>query len=205
MIVCPIDQKDDSIQKLSAIYTSGCGSGTYQGTSYGTAYVNGKASTVTSTSSGNTYYASNLAASIAPPTPPQAVTMLQLMGWSLLFCFSLCLIIAPYFVWKRLKTWTSSDVNIQKQIFTPLFNFYCVIALIFGWALIWALLLVPLLNRIRQHEDLERRTRLFQESLHKWNRLFYCHRCDIIFDPETSAKFSRSELNNYLNVTAYRR
>lgn len=204
-VLCPLDQKDDSVQKLSALFTAGQSIGTYQGTSYGTAYVNGKPTTVTSSSSGNTYSTTSLAASVAPPTPPVAVTLLQLMGWSLLFYLSACLIIAPYFVWKRLKVWVSSDTSIQKQIFTPLFSFYCVIALLFGWALFWAVLLIPLLNRIRMHEDLARRIELYQESVHKWDQLFYCHRCDIIFDPVSGNHFRRNQLYTYLNIDAYKR
>lgn len=93
-ILCPIDGKDDAIQKVSAIVLSGTSTGTDSGPTGGVAHVGGKWGTVRgySTLSGQTR--SDLASTLALPPKPKA-------GGTLKTIFSMIVVLA----WFGLSIW----------------------------------------------------------------------------------------------------
>ena len=40
---------------------------------------------------------------------------------------------------------------------------------------------------------------IWKRATHKWNRLYYCHRCDIVIDPETNKTCTPSEFHEFLS------
>jgi hypothetical protein len=61
--------------------------------------------------------------------------------------------------------------------------FYFSLAIIIGPFLLWSSYKK---DEIAHDPDYPRRYALWQKAMSKWNRSYYCHRCGIVFDPETN-------------------
>jgi hypothetical protein len=181
-ITCPIDGKDDAMQILSAIVNAGCARSVL--TMHGS-------------------LASGLTDQLAPPPQPKLIKFLALFGWSFLFYVSIGFIFGPIFVWLCFKKWVASNPTNQKQIFTLGFKIYCIVALMLGWSIILTVLLIPVWNRINTYICAPNRIEQYNEACSIWQRLYYCHRCNIVVDPNNNEYFSPSQLYNYLHVGDY--
>jgi hypothetical protein len=196
-IICPIDKKDDSVQSVPALVLGGRSSGSFSGPSGGVTYIDGKYGYT----SGSTHLygslTSDLAQALAAPLPPKEIGFWSLVGWSWLFLFSVCIIIGPFLVWPAFKT------SIAKKVFTPDVKSACIFLLCLGWhPMVWPFIF-PIKNKLIGKLDYPRRDRQWREAYAKWEKMYYCHRCGILFNPETNEHFLPQQLNEYLGLSDY--
>ena len=202
-INCPIDNRNDAIQSVPALVAAGRLSGSFSGPSGGGVYVDGKYGYTTGSTHLYGTLTSDLAQALATPLPPKETGFWFLVGWSWLFLLSAIFIIGPFFLWTPFKNSIENNLNDQNKMFTTEVSALCILFLCFGWhpfawPLIW-----PLQLAITKKLFNPRRHLLWQEACIKWKELYYCHRCGIIFSPETNNHFSPNQLRNYLHVDEY--
>ncbi len=81
------------------------------------------------------------------------------------------------------------------------FAIFCIILpCLFLLVLIYVLSYKPKVDQSKK-EDKERLAKeipLWETAMERWNRLYYCMRDDVVFDPDTEASFRPEEMMNYL-------
>lgn len=203
-VLCPICHKDDFIGKVSSICASGSTTASYSGSGYGGGYVDGKWTSMSTESSGVVRSTSDLAASMRPPQPPVPISFMGILGWSALCYFSIVIIVGPYFVWKSFKKWASLNPDRQNRMLPPDYTLLDILLLLFGLPT-YGMALIPLRNRMHRNEDFAERMAMYDQARAVWERLYHCHRCDVVFDPVTNMTFSRDRLQDYLKTSDYQR
>lgn len=164
MIVCPKCMVHDSIQKVSSIYDQGVSQG----------FVNGFAQDFTNVIG---FYKQQtlLSKKLAPPKNPiKRPIWFAFIGFKAIFSYIFVLIIAfVIFIISNYLTrnWTLSSI------------------------LFWIFFIIPSFN-IRKKAISDRRgdkvkVPIYHEACNYWESLYYCHCCDIVFDPES--------INNYVD------
>ena len=181
---CPICNKDDAIQKLSVIVSSGKSSGTFSGPSGGVVRVDGKwgATGGYSTLSGSTI--SDLARRLAPPPAPT----LKRINWPLAILFAISALITGCFT-------------------------------IYGFMLSQGKFIIPLIlfistfviYQVLTNNYLKKAKVIYQQekshwgaALEKWNRLYFCHRDGIVFDPDTQETCQPDNLTQFVYSSSLR-
>lgn len=191
IIVCPQCNKDDAIQKISAIVDAGKSNGSYSGSSTSQVSIDGK--------SGASYGYSFLSGSsmteltklLIPPTPYkyEDVSIGSFLLFILIGFFTLSLII-----WALLAIFFNLIQNIYG-------------AIIFVVIELGSLYVVFLLIRsIRSTKELEQENKIkyqdeeakWKSALQRWNRLYYCHRNGIVFDPETNETCEPANIKTFI-------
>jgi len=72
-------------------------------------------------------------------------------------------------------------------------------AVFFGYGLLFLLLQQYLRKKYRSAQiQYDQSHATWQQAMSVWNRLFYCHTCDRVFDPSTARHAPTSEMNNLL-------
>lgn len=157
MVVCPRCNSQDMIQKASAVYSSGVGTGSFAGPTTAVTYSNGKMGVAGGYVSGTSHSISDSARKCAPPIKPiePKLPFKVWLGIFIILC-ALCSL--------------SLDAG--------------------GYALIpfsIDLLLIILGSSHKSNLDKKYPELLanYQHELEIWNKLYYCHRDDILFNPET--------------------
>lgn len=197
-ITCPVDKKDDAIQSLPALVSGGRSSGSFSGPSGGVTYIDGKYGYT----SGSTHLygslTSDVARALAAPLPPNKLTFWSAVGWSWLLIISLCIVIGPLLVWPCFMESIVKNHEKQKKI-----SFTCIILLCLGFHPLFWPFIPSLINKIDERLDNPHRYKLWQEAYTKWERLYYCHRCGIFFNPDTNEHYPPNQLYDYLRIHEY--
>ena len=183
-IECPLCHQNNAIQKITGIVSSGTKSGGVGGIGIGLG------DSDMGLMIGGTTYSSSLAKLLSPPKKPSRnSSFYNLVG--------LIAIPLPFVAISLLLSTMYDFYQIEKP-------------LSFFWSFIF-LLVVPLFlsimifKRIRNKitEETSIKSELWREQISIWNRLYYCHRDDILFDPRTGQFFSPHEILNYINRNVY--
>lgn len=202
-LACPVDNKDDSIQSLSALVIGGRATGSFSGPSGGVTYIDGKYGYTAGTTQLYGTMTTDLAKALDAPKPPNKMGFWGLVGWSCLFYISICIIVGPFLVWPRFKEAVAKNPEIQKRIFTPGLQIGCILIMIFGLdPVVWPFLLI-VKSKIDQRDDYGHRYDMWRRAYMTWQKLYYCHRCGVVFNPETSEYFQPDQLRNYLHIADY--
>jgi hypothetical protein len=160
--LCPIDQKDDQIQKVSVIVAGGTSSGFFSGPTGGVVSHDGKTGTYGGWSSLSGGSSTTLAQMLMPLDEPQKAGCLEVYFY---YCWLFVVIILfPLLI----IPWFRKDVQKHKKAYE---------------------------NRNTHYPQDHQR---WERSMVIWNRLYFCHRHGIVFDPANNAYFEPSQLNNYL-------
>lgn len=180
--VCPVCKKDDRITKISAIYSGGYSSGSYQGPSTslstslndGHSYVSGGYSTLTGSSQ------TMLSRKLAPPPKPVP----QKKGG----CgFTLVIVFLVSIGFLGLISGMVAD--------DPLYGL-----ITFFVALL--LLMIPISIRVsansKEEDRIEELLPIWENAMRLWQKLYYCQKDDCVFNPETGEYFSVDGLYDYL-------
>ncbi len=163
-ILCPICENDDKIQKVSSVYLSGISFGHYEGPA---------------TSSGTTVSSTSLAKTLSPPLAPKKPSIpfyfylgLVMFVGGIGFCLSTVL--------PTMLTQNITKINDLEGFI--LFTLCCaVIPIIFGIVTIFR----GIVTKQKQVESYPGLLATYNKDLEGWNRQYYCHRDDAIFDPTT--------------------
>ena len=174
-LTCPIDNKDDSIQKVSAVVTSGQSTGTFSGPTGGIVSYDRKLGGVighTNLEGGST---SQLAALLTPPQKP--VEPHGFGGWWIIL----------WMVPSLASMFTAQESN-NNDILTVIV-WFLVLILLLWWQYV---------NKDHMKDTYAIKKPQWDKAMLKWNRLYYCHKHDIVFDPENRESCSPSSLNKFL-------
>lgn len=184
-IVCPQCNKDDAIQKVSAIVDSGKSTGSYSGPSTSHVSVDGKSGTSFGYSHLFGSNTTELARLLLPPTKPtnknEYTNSEKQLGGLIMYAVFGVLIGLLLFVTENKII--GSLIIIGSIIVTPIFVYYFPI------------------DR-KQKEIIEANKVLIMQNWenanNRWSRLYYCHRNGIVFDSETGKTCEPLNLKEFL-------
>jgi len=196
---CPIDDKDDAIQKVSAVVASGVATGNFSGFTGGIVNVEGKTGNIGgySTLSGGT--SSNLAKWLAPPLKPHQPSSTNIGILLLIFMVSTLVIgFGGGMFLLSLLFFTSRSVGFAGVLLGGGFLF---LAALVGVGLF--LFVRFIIRKDKENQKLGWENYLADKSawegtMQKWNRLYYCHKHGIVFDLENGEYCEPSFLNEFL-------
>jgi len=187
-LACPIDNKDDSIQKVSAVVASGQSIGTFSGPTSGTVTYDGKSGNVSGHSTLSGSSTSQLATLLSPPKEPAKPGGFGGL-WVVLW-------IVPFFA-------ASIIVNLS-LLFTYVVSrdIADIVGAVLG-TIVFVVAFIYLINfdKNKKAKDIvkyEKEKPKWDKAMSKWNRIYYCHKHDIVFDPESGESCSPSGLKNFL-------
>ena len=190
-IICLQCQKDDAIQKVSAVVSGGHASGSFSGVSGGTVKIDGKWSNTSSYTTLGGISATDLARTLAPPREPSKQGGLDLHSLLLVpiscTCSALVCAIPATFLMKFDSVFSAIGY-VSSLIFGFLFLCFC------SW-LFWSLM-----KKYRKENESRYTTEklLWDNAIVKWNRLYYCHRDGIVFDPESSKTCQPTQIREFI-------
>lgn len=200
-ITCPLDGKDDAIQKVSGITKAGTQRGSYSGPTGGVVYGEGKSRSYSGYSTLSGITQTDLASLLSPPFEPgkseyygrlALVVILGFLGFGM-FCPSLLIYLGLglTLVTFRLAEFLSSpypDIeNICVAFLMPIF-------------IIYFIKVRRKRNQLLKESEASYRIDLpaWETAMSKWQRSYYCYRHDIVFDPETAETSSPQEFEEFL-------
>ena len=182
--MCPVCQKDDAIQRVVAVVQAGQSSGMYFGPSGGITHADGKWGTVSgyTTLSGST--TSDLARLLAPPKEPVKDTATFQTGCGVGLVF---VTIVGGFT----AGWALSGAT-AGEIFAAIIRF-----LVIG---ILGILILRSGIRKRKSSDEQYPHAIAKWEKAKvcWQRLYFCHRDGIVFDPESSKTCQPTQIREFI-------
>lgn len=177
-IVCPVCRKDDAIQKVSSVVTGGITSGAFSGPSGGVISVEGKRGVTGGYTTLSGITVSVLAQKLLPPPEPKVDNSTAPLG--VLGLIALLAAFAYIFWWGN-----PSKDNLAINA--------C------GSILIGVLLLTLSVKAHQAERNrVAREKPIWEKSIQKWSRLYYCFRDDIVFDPLTGETCRPESLTAFL-------
>jgi len=207
-IVCSQCNKDDAIQKVSAVVAGGQASGSFSGYSGGAVNIDGKwGSTSSYTTLGGTS-ASDLARTLAPPPEPRkqspGISAAGCIGALLAFpiagsCFILMYGIPMAIL--ALVNFASSPSSSDSINFISgvgsVFIFLC-----FCLVLFWILLREANKEKDKRVKEIDIKFAVekssWEKAMVRWNRLYYCHRDGIVFDTENGETCQPTQMKEFV-------
>ena len=205
-LFCPIDKKDDSIQKASAVVAGGQSFGSFSGPTGGTVAYDGKTGNVSgyATLSGNS--SSRLSQLLAPPPEPAKPSGFG-CWWILLWYptipslgvmlgfITVSPILAILGVLWQYVLFPNSNLDLIGVI--PAGG---VVGIFVGSYFVYRYF-KGLENKKKAREEVRysEEKLIWDKLMQKWDRLYYCHKHDIVFDPENGESCAPSLLKEFLN------
>jgi hypothetical protein len=195
-IVCPKCNSDNYIQKISAIVASGVTSGFFSGPTGGVTYSGGKVGTFGSFTNLSGSPSTELARLLVRPNEPHQSFLKRgtvLIVWLVIAAPVLCLTIFGFSV--VVPIIGSSSANFSSKLLGNIYSIFCGAMYIIAW-----IVGIPL-SRSRNKKDEEKyasNKAIYDKAIEKWNRLYYCHHHDIVFDPQSGISFEPSQTSAYI-------
>lgn len=175
-VACPKCHTNDQSQKVSAIVMAGTSSYQASGPAIGTAFVGGKMGLATGFTSVSGTNQTALAAQLMPPVKPKKPKPYQADPVGALLAVVIACI-------GFLLMTASRGVDIGVII---------AVAVAVEILLVWSS--YGKVNALYTKQVLPP----WQKVLARWNRLYYCYRDDIVYDPETGRAVPPSQINTLL-------
>jgi hypothetical protein len=134
------------------------------------------------------------------PTPKRFSALLTAFGVLLLFVGGIML--AGFLVIIGGKVLLSlGDVSNSglETLVGPVFIFGCISINIVFWMIIGLLILrAKPKHETKEKERVAREKPLWRDAMKKWERLYYCERDDVVFDPETHKSCQRQAIREFI-------
>ncbi len=186
---CPLCGQLDRVEKVTSVYNAGFSMGNYAGTSIGVGSAGGRL-VVTGSSTHLTGTQQTLISQrLAPPLSPVQRHMNDGSAWPALFVP--CLIFTIIFGGCFLLLLGNSIASAFK------FILLIPVGLFGGMAVIFLLMMIRASHKKRSMIETE--TPYWQRAMEKWDRLYFCHRDDVVFSPQ-SGRYVRMEQMSSLLV-----
>lgn len=202
-IVCPVHNQEDMVQSVPALVAGGTSSGTFSGPSGGVTYIDGKQGYTAGSTTLRGTFTTDIANQLAAPLPPNDVSFIGVVGWSFLFLFSISLVVGPFWVWKSFKNNVVRNPEIQEKVFGHGGNGLSFFMLFWGWQpLVWPFI-PSFQKKLKKDSEYDRRYNLWVDAYRKWEKLYYCHRCGVVINPENKHYCKPHELNDFLETNRY--
>ncbi|MHB8278484.1 MAG: zinc ribbon domain-containing protein [Candidatus Humimicrobiaceae bacterium] len=169
-IYCPLYHHIDNISKVSAVYSSGVSEGRYSGTAI--SYI--------------APFSSNESSSIA-------VTPVSMGGFNIT---DLSRRLAP----------PPQPMYPSQALFVVFLILACLsfpLCFLFGIGIPFLAILVPLTvwqgtKNSNKTKETKEYLPIYEKAMLRWNKLYYCFRDDIVFDPETNEHVSADKINDLI-------
>jgi hypothetical protein len=169
------------IQKVSAAYSAGIAGGSFVGQSASIATAIGSGGSAVGGGRTALHGTSQTALSskLAPPSKPEYKGVRTMSSWADSLLVVGCMVIG-FFAWLIGGQW----------------SFIIATGLIFILFLLW----LPSYNRRKKdgQDKYKQAEARYQIANDRWNRLYYCARDDIVFDPNGGTYTSADQMNNLL-------
>lgn len=204
-IICSQCNKDDAIQKVSAVVAGGHASGSFSGYSGGAVNIDGKWGSTSSYTTLGGSSASDLARALAPPPEPKkqspGISVLGCIGSLLAIPFSCSCVILAYAIPMTIlalfnSDFTSETVNFISGV-ASVFIFFCFCA-----ALLWFLLKEAKKEKDKREKEIDIKFTAekssWENAMVKWNRLYYCHRDGIVLDVENGETCQPTQIKEFI-------
>jgi len=188
---CPICGKDDQIQKVSSIVENGTSTGTYSGPAAGVVNVDGKPRLVGSYSTMSGSTTTRLAQMFAPPTKPgQKGSCWLVVG---MVVIALMVLNTLGFALRALLAGINDPTDFPVIASLALFIFA-------GLLIIPIWLIARQLSKVNRWNQQEHPKEIseWQRKIAVYDRLYFCHRDDAVFDPNSGRHASPQELGRLL-------
>lgn len=184
-IVCPIDGKDDAVQKVTAIVKLGTGEGNFSGPTGGVAYAGGKWGVVSGYTTMRGWSISQLARTVAAPARPRQPRGLGTGPWIGLIAGGLvCAAVAGGFACNTLPFAVLLEGAESWLICVPvvLVAMACAVAFLVG-----AGFFLKANTKARKADEVRYagEKRAWDDAMEVYDRLYYCSRHDLVFDSAT--------------------
>jgi hypothetical protein len=187
--LCPVCGKDDTIQRVEAVVQAGQSSGTYSGPSGGVTYSDGKWGSAGgfTTLSGST--TSNLATLLALPSKPTKETGGFQTGCGAILVFA------------ALVFGTTIGLTLLTQ--SGVAAILATIALLIFGVLVYGvpgviLLRIGARKKRSGDENYPHATEIWEKAKERWQRLYFCHRDGMVFDPENNKTSPPTQIVEFL-------
>lgn len=212
-IVCPIDGKDDAIQKVSALVSAGKSTGSFSGPTGGIAHIGGEWGTVGGFSRLKGGTITDLAKMLTPPKKPNRprtkiigcsilLFMMMVYGWFLLFCafmfFFTVISFMPNILVEGLYDPSISNPDIAAIImYLTMLFLVIIVTIVFGilFKMMWS---SRNKTNTRSNKQYENDLILWKQAMLRWENLYYCFRHDIVFNPATGESVKPRSIRQYL-------
>ena len=196
MSACPVCQKDDQVQKITAIVKSGVVTGSFSGPSVGAGRAKGEWVTSVGSTSLHGTTKTELARQLEPPPSPSEPHGLGCWGWigvlfglyvAAIMLFTLGLMISSV---ETVESTSSIWVLVGRA-----FAFGGPVVFVVGIVLAW-----QRHKRLKEQQTVEYLPALeaWRRAMKKYERLYYCGRDDVVFDPDDGTSASLSTFEAFL-------
>jgi hypothetical protein len=193
-ILCPICEKDDRIQKVSSVYDSGRSFGNYRGPATTVVYSQGKTGLGGTYVSGTTVSETPLANKLSPPIAPKKPSFPFYFYFGLInFVVGIC-----FCLWTVIYEVISGEItiyNISKINGLESFILFVLCCMVIPAVVGIVTIVLGIITKQQQVESYPGRLATFNKDLEVWNRLYYCHRDDAVFDPSTGEVWQFTRAN----------
>lgn len=203
-VLCPVCEQQDRIQKVSAIHDAGLSTGSYTGVTVGVAATgSGGIGLATGQTNLAGAYQTALSKRLAPPQRPVCKQFHPFVLVLAILAIPAGLVVGLFAL--GLASMSSgpgpTPSNAAEVAADVLADLVCsagpflVAALLLGLGiltLVWA----PFYNR-RTRGTYDAELLRWQGAMQVWDRLYYCSRDDIVFDPDNGKQFPTSRMVHY--------
>jgi hypothetical protein len=196
-LVCPIDKKDDAIQKVSAILVAGISSGSFAGSTSSYITVDGKSGS----SFGSTYLGGSstteLARMLVPPVEPQPAIRSSWQKW-------LAVGAAVYFCVIPISLALAMGFFVSPEAQGNLVLNIIGVVILTGGLVFGSRYAYRKITRDEEDSFAQSQSRYAVEkpkwdgAIQKWNRIYYCHKHGIVFDPKDGSMCEPKDLKEFL-------
>lgn len=181
-ISCPICDKNDRIQKVSGLVQSGRSGGTFEGPTVGGSYGGGKVSVGGAYSVLSGESSTDLAKVLEPPSQMSNPKGLGFWTWGCSL-----LLFVPWFLGGFHQFFFEGGKDPSYYLGT--------VAGLIGLIVVYSIHN----NKLEKSKsEYQRYQSAWHKAMNKWNRLYYCHRDDIVFDPEINDYSPPTGMNNLI-------
>ncbi|MDY7076737.1 MAG: hypothetical protein SXV54_07395 [Chloroflexota bacterium] len=167
-VVCPVCNKDQFVQKVSAVVSAGTVSGTFSGPSGGTIRSGNQSGTYGGYTSLSGTTASDLVLLLEAPKEPKMPRVMSKMD----FLLWIALVVGGAFLTFGLS-------------------------LIVGF-LCWLLVDIVIGDKEEERAKYAQKKAQWETARERWSRLYYCHRDGIVFDPVTDEYCQPADTQTFL-------
>ena len=195
-LVCPIDNKDDAIQKVSAVVASGQSTGTFSGPTGGAVSYDGKLGSVSGYSSLSGSSTSNLAQLLSPPSKPNKPVgfgFAWLYLWIVVVTLGTVIGFIPMMIVMGIGSLLGAGVENPFVMIFSIISQWVGIIIVLGW-----LIFKDRQKKAKNEVVYLKEKLIWERAMAKWNRLYYCHKHDIVFDPENGETHTPTSLKEFL-------
>ena len=189
-IACPIDSKDDTIQKVSAVVSGGQAKGTFSGPTGGVTYSDGKWGSVGGFSVLSGSSSTELAELLSPPPQPY-----QDKAWWVQHGCGTFLIVMGVLAAIVIPASGAGDPT------TSIFERFLIASVMGGLWVGLGLLFRAWGGRQKKVSDekYSKEMNAWSTAMNRWSHLYYCYKHDIVFDPENGEQCEPAKLKEFIN------